>query len=361
MNAFASIQHRASVAGPLRTAAALLLLLSVAATRADRPSELLKRYDAAVTRAVERALEYLRDHQLPDGSFPGNMPRNTAITSLCGMAFLAQGYTPGTGPYGEVIDRCVDFILENRQKDGMLVSGTRSHGPMYSHTISTLFLSEVSGMVSPERQKKLDAALGRALRIILDAQRVSKSQRHRGGWRYQPTSNDSDISCTGWALMALRSARNNGAAVPAQAVADAMAFVLRCRNSDGGFAYQPGGDSGMARTGTALLCLELGGRHNSPECRAAGDWILKHLPINSNDRFFYYGLYYTSQGMFQLGGAYWEQFALWMFDAVLKMQKPDGSWPEGKSNEQRAGPCYSTAMAVLALSVVQRQLPIYQR
>jgi len=46
---------------------------------------------------------------------------------------------------------------------------------------------------------------------------------------------------------------------------------------------------------------------------------------------------------------------------LLKMQERDGSWSEGRGNEARAGACYSTSMAVLALTPAYRQLPIYQR
>ncbi|NOY81069.1 MAG: prenyltransferase [Kiritimatiellaeota bacterium] len=330
-------------------------------TRADRPAAGLSRFEAPVDAAVNQALEYLASQQLEDGSFPAHMSRNTAIASLCVMAFLARGDTPESRRFGPTVNRGIDFVLRSADDKGLLVGTERSSGPMYSHTISTLMLCEVSGMVSPERQARIDAVLPRALAIIIEAQKRPKSARFRGGWRYQPTSSDSDISCTGWALMALRSARNSGAAVPRSAVDAAIAFVMRCRNSDGGFGYQPGGGSGPARTGTALLCLELSGQHGSEPCRKAGDWILKNLPLNENDQFYYYGLYYTAQGMFQLGGAWWEQFATWMFDSALKRQKPDGSWPAGHSNEEKAGPCYSTAMTVLALSVVYRQLPIYQR
>ncbi len=346
-------------------ASAGLLLIAlfgaVLITRADRPVVSLSRFEAPVDAAVNQALEYLASQQLDDGSFPARMNSNTAIASLCVMAFQARGETPESRRFGPVVNRGIDFVLGSADDKGLLVGTERSSGPMYSHTISTLMLCEVSGMVSPERQKRIDTVLPRALAIIIEAQKRPKSARFRGGWRYQPTSSDSDISCTGWALMALRSARNSGAAVPRSAVDAAVAFVLRCRNSDGGFAYQPGGGSGPARTGTALLCLELSGRHGSEPCRKAGDWILKNLPLNENDQFYYYGLYYTAQGMFQLGGAWWEQFAAWMFDSALKRQKPDGSWPAGHSNEEKAGPCYSTAMTVLALSVVYRQLPIYQR
>ena len=76
---------------------------------------------------------------------------------------------------------------------------------------------------------------------------------------------------------------------------------------------------------------------------------------------FYYGLYYCSQGMFQLGDKYWETYATHMYEMMLKFQKDDGSWPQGGGQEGACGSVYSTAMAALALSVSYRQLPIYQR
>jgi len=346
---------------PSRLLLAALVALAPLA-RADEESPALAKYREPVDKALDRALEYLAKHQESDGSFESrSMRRSTAITSLAVMAFLAKGYTPGQAPYGDVIDRGIDFVLGAQQWNGMLVGDTRSHGPMYSHCISTLMLSEVSGMVSPERQKRLDVALGKALRLILAAQKMPKPRHHKGGWRYQHNSHDSDISCTGWALMSLRSVRNAGGAVPREAIDDAVQFVLNCRSRDGGFGYQPGGGSGLARTGTALLCLELCGRHNTTETLGAGDWILRHMRETGRDGFFYYGIYYTSQGMFQLGNEYWEKFADNMYSTLLKMQQPDGSWSEGRGNEARAGRCYSTAMAILALTPAYRQLPIYQR
>jgi hypothetical protein len=232
---------------------------------------------------------------------------------------------------------------------------------MYSHAIATLMLSEVSGMVDAARQKRIDKTLGPALKLILTAQSQPKPAAQQGGWRYQVASRDSDISCTGWALMSLRSARNAGAAVPKSALDDAVKFVLACRTADGGFAYQPGGDSGLARTGTGLLCLELAGQHRDKITLAAGDYILKNVPKTFGGGYFYYALYYSSQGMFQLGGDQWEKFSGPMYDMMLKFQKPAGDWPDGGGSEGNAGPCYATAMSVLAMSVSYCQLPIYQR
>jgi len=354
---------------------AAVLAAAAPSARADEASAALAKYSTRIDAAIDRALSYLVSQQLDDGSFSSSVKTslrnrrgvasgggNTAVTSLCVMAFLAKGHTPGVGPYGEVINKGIDFVLSRQQQNGLLVGTGRVHGAMYYHGMATLMLSEVSGMVSPKRQKRLDAVLSKALHLILAAQKVRKPAKYQGGWRYLPTSRDSDISLTGWSLMALRSARNNGASVPLESIEAAVRFVMNCRVSTGAFAYRPGSGPGLARTGVALLCLEICGRHRNAACVGAGKYILSHLPRNFGHSYFYYGLYYCSQGMFQLGGEEWEKYALHMYKMMLDFQnKTDGSWPQGGGTEARAGKCYSTAMGVLAMSVSYRQLPIYQR
>lgn len=338
---------------------ALSLLTPPAVMRADTASDEDTKFQKAFDAANDRALEYLAKAQLPNGSWPSDMRDNTAIASLCVMAFLARGYTPGVPPYGEHINRGIDFVLGSQNQEGSLIG--YGGGQMYGHNISTLMLSEVSGMVDPERQKRLDEGLAKALKLTLDAQRIKKSESSHGGWRYTPRSNDSDISHSGWALMALRSARNNGAPVPREAIDDAVKFILRCANKDGGFAYMPGGESGVARTGVGLLCLELSGRHRTEVTTKAAEYLIRNFKERWSERFAFYSLYYVGQAMFQYGGPEWEQFAPQFYALVLKIQRPDGSWIAWRDQEPQAGPCYCTSMAVLALSVSYRQLPIYQR
>lgn len=341
---------------------ALLALLLSPAARADEAEEALARYDERIGVAVERGLEYLANQQDPAGFWkaPG-LGSNTGIASLCVMAFLSAGHVPGQGPYGEAINRGIDYVLASQKDNGLLVDEA-SHGPMYSHGITTLMLCEVSGMVDAARQERVDQALREALKLILAAQQVPKEQSsHAGGWRYQPNSTDADISCAGWQLMSLRAARNCGAPVPVESIDQAVEFITRCANRDGGFAYQPGGGSGFARTGTGVLCLELCGRHLDPLALAGGEWMLAHPERNFGGNFFFYGIYYASQAMFQLGGRYWVGFAEALYPMMLDRQNADGSWPQGSGNEAGAGQAYSTAMSILALSVSYRQLPIYQR
>jgi len=355
---------------------AILLATALRAT-ADTESPTLTKYRKPVEQCVDKALAYLAKTQVPPGqplagSFesPGR-PGSPAITSLCVMAFLSNGHTPGTGTYGEVINRGIDFVLATYDaRTALLMRPNRAKGEelMYSHCIGTLMLAEVSGMVDRERQRKIDAALPKALKLIVLTQRVRKAPKDTGGWRYYPDSRDSDLSLTGWAIMALRSGRLNGAAIPKECIDKAKQYIMKCQMADGGFAYRPGSGSGLARTGLGVLVLELCGDHGSPQSIAGGEYILRQIPraVEESDRmdFYSYGIYYGSQAMFQLGGKYWETWASVMYNTLLKAQLADGAWPVNRNEGGSVGvigSCYSTAMAVLALTVSYRQLPIYQR
>ena len=354
-------------------AAAVLLALPVASARADTESAKLVKYQAKVDRSVDRALEFLAReraaNRVAGGAFRGKHGETNAVAGLVGMAFLSKGHTPRSGPYSYMIRTCIDYVLATPAKNGYL--GVRG-GQMYGHGIATLFLSEVSGMVGPARQRRIDAVLPKALKVILDAQRVPKAEAmYHGGWRYEPTGNTSDISVSGWCLLALRSAKANGAPVPVSSIRDAVGFINRCvRGDDGGFQYNPKADwwygrrgywvrnpSTPARTGVGILCRELTGHHADAINTKAADYVLrsikgKFLP----EAHIEYATYYCSQAMFQLGGKYWEEFAPAMYKYLLPRQQASGAW-----RTKDYGEVYPTAMFVLALTVSHRQLPIYQR
>jgi hypothetical protein len=338
--------------------AAVLVMAHALPASADEASAKLARYNGLIDEATDHGLSYLVEAQLEDGSYESAAPM--ATTSLCVLAFLSKGNRPGIKPYGETMNRAIDFVVRNQRKDGLLCTRTCATGPMYDHAISTLMLTQVNGMVDPARQKRVERALGHAVTLLLNAQNVKKKEGHQGGWRYTSKSNDSDISLTGWCLMSLRSARAAGFPVPKKAVDDATAFVLRCRNGTG-FGYWPGAATTVERTGVGLICLELAGHHRNPVCRAAAGHILKHFREEGD--FIYYRSYYCGHAMFQFGGKEWEAFAPRMYRMLLWRQKRNGSWPtEGtQAVEAKAGPAYATAMSVLALSTTYRQLPIFQR
>lgn len=371
-----SAWHRPKLSGLIVCITFLLHDATTQRVAADEESPRLRSYRRSVDLAVDLGLSFLARDQVENpaanGSFTGQYGETNGVVGLVGMAFLAHGYRPGAPPYGQVINRTIDYILSTETNNGYL--GTRG-GNMYSHSIAALYLSEVSGMVDPVRQAKIDRVLPRAIKVILDAQAVPKPSKdgpiYQGGWRYEPDSTDSDISVTGWCLMALRSARLNGAPVPNNSIEQAVVFIDRCRSPNGGgFGYLPGHrhhsnrrwmapDARPSSTGVALLCRELGGHHGEEINQKAGDFILGSLtgpngflPLEGQVE---YSTYYCAQGMFQLGGKYWEEYAPRMYDALIRMQDNDGAWRSSQ------GAVYPTAMYVLSLSVTYRQLPIYQR
>jgi hypothetical protein len=338
---------------PRASAVALLLLLSSPFAPAAERSERDKKVDAA----VEKALRFLKDHQDPAGAWWLGAGRNPAITSLAVMAFLSAGQVPGEGPYGAAVEKGVRYVLTCQQANGLFAISHR-HWEMYQHGICTLMLAEVAGMTeNKELAKEIRRRLVKAVELILEAQHKGRDEHH-GGWRYQVHSRDSDISCTGWQLLALRAAKNLGCDVPQERIAWAVAYLKRCRDGhSGGFRYMVGGNVTVPCTGTCILGLEVCGKnwHRTDESKQAGTFLLNHPP-QWGSRFIFYGIYYCSQAMFQLGGNYWNAYKPKLHELLLARQNANGSWlGEGY------GPIYSTSMCVLALTVEYRYLPIYQR
>ncbi len=319
-----------------------------------------------VDRAVSNALRFLAREQQPSGAWRIDAyGDSTAGTSLAVMAFLAAGHVPGEGPYGDKISEGIQWVIHQQRPDGMLVAQRASHGPMYSHGISTLMLAEVVGMMEKRQAKGCRKALERAVEVIIKAQDVPKARNHEGGWRYSPASPDSDLSVTGWQLLALRAAKNVGCDVPKKNIDRAIAYVKNC-SSDGGFTYQPGQRPTAVRTGTGLVALEVAGDHDevdgkrvhSAAALSAANYLLRR-PLHWNEQHFFYGVYYCSVGMFKMGGKYWEDTQPVIENLLISTQHLDGSWL-GRA-EGRYGRTYCTAMAVLALAIDYRYLPIYQR
>ncbi|MBX3444558.1 MAG: terpene cyclase/mutase family protein [Planctomyces sp.] len=347
-----SISRRAAVGACL---AAVVAPLLPSTSRADEVQQ--QRVDAAIS----RALEYLAQEQTPDGSWRlDGYGEDTSGTSLAVMSFLAAGHVPDEGPYGVQITRGIRWVCAHQESNGMLVHH-RSHGPMYSHGISTLMLAESLGMVGEHDAPVVRRALERGIMLILDAQAVRKEARHAGGWRYQVDSRDSDLSVTGWQALSLRAAKDAGCDVPAEAIDRAIQYVKNCSVRDNrGFGYEPGHGQTPVLTGTGITCLEVCGEHRAEESIGGADWLLAN-PLRYDSNYFFYGVYYTGIGMSKLGGHYAERTQERLRELLLPAQQADGCWEPKHGSEHGAGRVYATSLAVLALTVEYRYLPIYQR
>jgi hypothetical protein len=244
----------------------------------------------------------------------------------------------------------------------------------YNHGIASLTLAEIYGMGHLRQREQVQKVINKSLLATLEMQRWPKDlAADYGGWRYidDYDHNDSDLSVTGWYLMFLRSARNAGFNVPKQSIDDAVGYIRRTFNKNyGSFGYTVDRGEGASRgmAGAGILALGHAGFHNSPEAQQAGRWLLQysfevynqsyHLP---RDRY-HYSLFNCSQGMYQLGSPFWEQFFPRTVSAILRNQQANGSWDaESTSGDRPFGNSYSTALVVLSLGAPNQLLPIFQR
>jgi hypothetical protein len=323
----------------------------------------------ATDRAIDQGLAYLAANQNADGSFgTGFHKGNVAITSLGALAMMSGGNQPGRGKYGRNVTRALDFMLKQEVKmaqGGYLFNreGLHNglHGPMYGHGFATLFLGEVYGMAQKkELRDKLRVVLRNAVQLIV------KTQNQEGGWRYRPDSTDADISVTICQIMALRSARNAGIAVPKSTVDRCIKYVKDCQNQDGGFRYtmQQGQMSGFARTAAGVVALYSAGVYKGPAVEKGLDYLMTFKPGAANQfnpglrelqMHYFYGHYYAVQAMWTAGGKYWKEWFPAIRDELLARGPQQGVW------DDRICPHYGTAMACIILQIPNNYLPILQK
>lgn len=363
----------------------LLLLLSLLATTAPAAGPAPEIISPQVKASVEKAVAWLMKQQQATGYFseqktnqaprPGDVPSHSAaMTALSIMGLASVGHLPGNPtPEGAAAERALKFIVDNVEPDENGYLGRSDRSRMYGHGIISLMLTEMMGMsASEETDKKVRSMTEKAIKLIIRAQQVPKSEANRGGWRYEPSSSDSDISVSVWQLMALRAAKNSGLDVPKEAIDNAIAYIKRSyraeRDSNGqlkqleaAFSYEPyGGRQTFSTTAAGLLSLQVSGQYDVPEVIGSSNWLLK-FPPEVNEPWFYYGCYYYAQGMYQRGGDHAATARQKTEQMLVAAQSAEGAWYPRNGNEKSAGPVYATSLALLSLSVYHHFLPIYQK
>src|SRR5262245_42809626 len=296
----------------------LLALLALSASLTAAPMPGAKRDEVqmpdSARKATARALAWLASKQNSDGSWSeARYPHNPAISSFALLAFLSQGHLPNQGPYGKEIAKGTRFLLSCTRDDGYLV-GTRG-GNMYSHAMATLALAELYGLTS---DREIRPVLKKAVDLILGA------QNREGGWRYSPRPSGADISVTIMQVMALRAAKNAGLHVKDETLKEAIGYIKRCYDGrTGAFSYQPGSRPGFSRTAAGVCVLQLTGEYKAAEIPRAVQYLQEHFDAREH---YWYGHYYASHAMHQVGGKDWQAWYDRMVREFLPMQKADGSW-----------------------------------
>jgi hypothetical protein len=317
--------------------------------------------------AVEAALKWFINHQMPDGGWSfdlqacpscngqckhgGDGADRCAATAMALLPFLGKGYTHREGPYQPQIERGVAFLA------GMAMQGrgkVYGKGSMYSQGLAGIVLSESFGMTQDQR---LAVPAQLALNFIMDAQ-----DPVGGGWRYTPRQ-PGDTSAVGWQLMALKSGHMAYLQVNPLTIKKAVEFLDSVQTPDGsGYGYSDPGD----RPGTSavgLLCrMYLGWKKDHPGLQAGAARMAKRGPTGD-----LYTDYYSTQVMHHMEGDMWLSWNGKMKPMLLKAQAKSGheagSFFEGLDKghgAHRAGRLYCTSLATMILEVYYRHLPIYR-
>lgn len=306
---------------------------------------------------VSLGITYLVANQSDDGSWEsGRYGKNVAITALACLALMADGHIPGRGPYGDTVDRGLEFIL-NSCADSGLITSEANNGPMYGHGFAALFLGEVYGMTpggDNARATRIHEALVKAVRLI------EQTQNEDGGWRYNPVPYDADVSVTICQIMALRSARNAGIEVSSEVIDRAVEYVRLCQNADGGFKYQLGsGNSAWPRSAAGVASLYYAGIYKDDAIDRALAYLENQaMPgqASATRSHYFYGQYYAVQAMYLAGDEHWAAWWPAIRQELIAMQNDEGSW-----DDRSVGKPYGTAMALIVLQMPKRYLPIFQK
>lgn len=334
-----------------------------------------------IRQALRKALDYLASEQTPEGYWLGEYEENAGIAGLCLMAFLGADCVEKD--YSTQIARAIEFLKSKYHPSSDYESGTKDQAfyggligedyHMYEHAIATLALVEALVYLN---DFSLEPIVKEALQLIARAQNteykpeslggpVPSDSSEYGGWRYRPDSTDSDISVTGWQILALIAAMNAGLSIPDWCLPKAADYIRACSyEEEGSFAYTAGsGSTGCARTGIGALCLQLAGYPDDPLIPPALRYMQDNPPIweyeDPGEGYPFYYWYYGTRAMINAGGDDAHIWKKWMCRLLVDNQNETGSWDGAQKEEDME--IYTTALGALMLELCCGHVPIYMQ
>ncbi|MHC5081302.1 MAG: prenyltransferase/squalene oxidase repeat-containing protein [Planctomycetota bacterium] len=336
--------------------------------------------------AVLLGLIWLKNHQNPDGmwsckKFMMNCKKGTCqgagerddydmgLTGLATLAFLGAGHTHRHGKFKNTVKKALKAMKERQSPDGCFGPKSADGHWIYNHTICTMAMAEGYGL--GKQAPFLRGPAQKAVDFLLDCQNPYL------GWRYGHQTGESDTSVTGWAVLALKSAKISGLHVPKAAFDGALNWLDKATDeayyrtgyvSKGDSGGRPQSAMGKFQTSEAMTAVGVISRifilgssaKNRPEVLGGGN-LLKQSPpkwdVRGGTIDMYYW-YYGALAVFQLGGAYWSAWKEPMKQALVPTQKREGcecgSWDPIGVWGQAGGRVYSTAINCLTLEVYYR-------
>jgi hypothetical protein len=310
---------------------------------------------AEVATIYERGLGFLTDSQQEDGSWQSIS--SPGISGICLMAFLASGEDPNFGRYQHTVRKAVKSIILAQDSDTGYIMNS-----MYHHGFALLALSEAYGALDETRlwdgseEEGQRRSVSEAIDLAVRAAATAQKKNQWGGWRYSPEDTEADTSVTGAVLMGLLAARNAGFEVPDTVIETALEYIRKSTAENGMVAYSGFGGMGesMNRSSIATLVFSVGKKKEWDEFGATLKYVSSNLEHREQSYPAYFR-YYMAQALFQGDIEAWEKWNQETVRQLKNEQQSDGSF------SGRQGPEYGTGMALLALALNYRFLPIYER
>jgi hypothetical protein len=216
---------------------------------------------------------------------------------------------------------------------------------------------------------------------------INVHQNAYSGWRYSARQK-ADLSCTGWYVMQLKSAKVAGLDADSKAFQGAMKFTDECTNEEGQAKYAPQPHSDARENKVPTPCMTAVGMVNrvfmgvesgDPMLQGGARYLRKYapkwnpadypadIPVPGDKSFYYW--YYGTLGMFQVGGDSWREWNVAMRDMLVSRQctaehgaARNGSWdPKPMDPDEDRCRIMSTAIGALCLEVYYRYLPMYTK
>jgi hypothetical protein len=328
-----------------------------------------------VRQALMRALDWLAIKQQKDGSWSGYY----AYTGLSIQSFIGAKCVPKD--YSSNTKRAVQYLKSvwkpsakypEGSKDQAYYGGQLGTDNMYEHAIDTLSLIEALVDLNDET---LEPIAQDAVKLIIRSQNTehkpetlggpfNPDNENYGGWRYNPASTSSDLSVSGWQILALKGAANAGFAIPDYVFPAAAGYVRSLHGkADGSFNYNGRGDEGNScgRAGMGALSLQLCGYPQDPAIPPALRFMQDYAPRwnyeTKGDGYAFYYWYYGTRAMYLAGGDDWRIWKDWMCRFLVDHQNGDGSW-DGTSLESGLD-VFRVALGALMLEFCCGHVPIY--
>jgi squalene-hopene/tetraprenyl-beta-curcumene cyclase len=357
--------------------------------------------DAKVQAAIDKALDFLKAQQKPDGGWgnPNDPPAYTAVALRAFVLNRPQSINE------DFVKRGYDKLLSYQLENGGIYSDLLAN---YNTSIA---ISALAAAKNPAFKERIDKAVAYIKGIQWTdktgpgpkGERIADDKNNWwGGWGYSKAGRP-DMSNLQMSIEALE---NAGLKKDDPAFQNALKFITRSQNNsetndqkfagnDGGFVYSPAND-GESQAGVLVgadgrrvvrsygsmtyaglkSMIYAGLTKDDPRVKAAWKWIGDTYTVDVNPGMpsadpklgdmTRYGLYYYYHTMARALNVYDEpivtdakgvkhDWRIELADKLISLQRPDGSWA-GEKKWFEDNNVLATSFATLALHEIQEDL-----